>query len=151
MDLQLAGRTVFISGSTQGIGFAIASLCAHEGATVIINGRHEEGVETAVARLREQNPAASVRGIAADFADAGEVDELLDRLGDVDVLINNVGLFDVATFTEIDDAEWTRYFEINLMSAVRLSRRLLPQMLENGWGRIIFIGTESAEIGRAHI
>ncbi len=144
MDLQLAGRTVFISGSTQGIGFAIASLCAHEGATVIINGRHEEGVETAVARLREQNPAASVRGIAADFADAGQVAELLDRLGDVDVLINNVGLFDVATFTEIDDAEWTRYFEINLMGAVRLSRRLLPQMLENGWGRIIFIGTESA-------
>ncbi|WP_152347409.1 SDR family NAD(P)-dependent oxidoreductase [Brevibacterium sp. CFH 10365] len=144
MDLQLTDTTVFISGSTQGIGFAIASLCAHEGATVIINGRHEEGVETAVARLREQNPAASVRGIAADFADAGQVDELLDRLGVVDVLINNVGLFDVTTFTEIDDGEWTRYFEINLMSAVRLSRRLLPQMLENGWGRIIFIGTESA-------
>ncbi|WP_166822787.1 SDR family NAD(P)-dependent oxidoreductase [Brevibacterium limosum] len=144
MDLQLAGRTVFIPGSTQGIGFAIASLCAHEGATVILNGRNKDGVHAAVARLRDDDPTASVRGIAADFADAGKVDELLDRLGDVDVLINNVGLFDVATFTEIDDAEWTRYFEINLMSAVRLSRRLLPQMLENGWGRIIFIGTESA-------
>lgn len=144
MDLQLAGRTVFISGSTQGIGFAIASLCAHEGATVILNGRSKEGVDAAVARLRDDDPAASVKGISADFADAGQVDELLDRLGEVDVLINNVGLFDVATFTEIDDAEWTRYFEINLMSAVRLSRRLLPPMLENGWGRIIFIGTESA-------
>lgn len=144
MDLQLAGRTVFISGSTQGIGFAIASLCAHEGATVILNGRSKDGVDAAVARLRDDDPAASVRGIAADFADAGQVDELLDRLGEVDVLINNVGLFDVTTFTEIDGAEWTRYFEINLMSAVRLSRRLLPQMLENGWGRIIFIGTESA-------
>lgn len=144
MDLQLADKTVFISGSTKGIGFAIAALCTHEGATVIINGRHEEGVEAAVARLRELNPAASARGITADFADVGQVDELLDRLGHVDVLINNVGLFDVATFTEIDDAEWLRYLEINLMSAVRLSRRLLPQMLESGWGRIVFIGTESA-------
>lgn len=144
MDLQLAGKTVFISGSTQGIGFAIAALCAHEGATVIINGRHEEGVEAAVARLCEQNPAASARGIVADFADVGQVDELIDRLGHVDVLINNVGFFDVATFTEIDDAEWLRYFEVNLMAAVRLSRRLLPRMLENEWGRIVFIGTESA-------
>ncbi|MCS4593319.1 SDR family oxidoreductase [Brevibacterium sediminis] len=144
MDLQLAGRTVFVSGSTQGIGFAIAALCANEGATVIINGRHEKGVDAALARLREQNPTASARGIAADFAVVGQVDDLLDRLGHVDVLINNVGLFDVAVFTEIDDAEWLRYFEVNLMGAVRLSRRLLPQMVENGWGRIVFIGTESA-------
>lgn len=144
MDLQLAGKTVFISGSTQGIGFAIAALCAHEGATVIINGRHEVGVEAAVARLHEQNPTASARGIAADFADVEQVEDLLDRLGRVDVLINNVGLFDVSTFTEIDDAEWLRYFEINLMGAVRLSRRVLPRMLESGWGRIVFIGTESA-------
>ncbi|SDS25682.1 NAD(P)-dependent dehydrogenase, short-chain alcohol dehydrogenase family [Brevibacterium siliguriense] len=144
MDLQLAGKTVFISGSTKGIGLAIAALCAHEGATVIINGRRKEGVDAAVARLREQNPAASARGIAADFGDVGQVDGLLDCLGDVDVLINNVGLFDVAAFTEIGDAEWTRYLEINLMGAVRLSRTLLPQMLENGWGRIVFIGTESA-------
>ncbi|AZU01550.1 SDR family NAD(P)-dependent oxidoreductase [Brevibacterium linens] len=144
MDLQLAGKTAFISGSTQGIGYAIASLCAHEGATVIINGRNEDSVDAAVARLQDDNPAASARGIAADFADPGQVDELLDRLGDVDILINNVGLFDVATFAEIDDAEWTRCFEINLMGAVRLSRRLLPRMLADGWGRIIFIGTESA-------
>ncbi|MGC2941910.1 MULTISPECIES: SDR family NAD(P)-dependent oxidoreductase [unclassified Brevibacterium] len=144
MDLQLAGKTVFISGSTKGIGFAIAALCAYEGATVILNGRDEEGVDAAVARLCADNPNASARGIAADFADAGQFDELLDRLGDVDVLINNVGQFEVAAFTEINDAEWTRYFEINLMGAVRLSRRLLPRMLEDGWGRIIFIGTESA-------
>ncbi|HJA61420.1 MULTISPECIES: SDR family oxidoreductase [unclassified Brevibacterium] len=144
MDLRLAGKTIFISGSTQGIGYAIASLCAHEGATVILNGRHEDGVEAALARLRESDPAASVRGIAADFADARQVDELLGGLGEVDILINNVGLFDVAPFAEIDDAEWSRYFEVNLMSAVRLSRRLLPGMLEKGWGRVVFIGTESA-------
>lgn len=144
MDLQLAGKTVFISGSTQGIGYAIATLCSYEGATVIINGRNEDSVNAAVARLRDDNPAASARGIVADFGVVGQVDELLDRLGDVDILINNVGLFDVATFAEIDDAEWTRCFEINLMGAVRLSRRLLPRMLADGWGRIIFIGTESA-------
>lgn len=144
MDLQLAGTTIFISGSTQGIGYAIASLCAHEGATVILNGRHDEGVDAAVARLRESEPAASAKGIAADFSDAAQVDELLERLGEVDVLINNVGLFDVAPFAEVDDAQWSRYFEVNLMSAVRLSRRLLPGMLERGWGRILFVGSESA-------
>lgn len=144
MDLQLTGTKVFVSGSTQGIGYAIAEMCLAEGATVIVNGRREQGVAAAVERLRAAVPHGTVSGIAADLADADQAESLLDELGEVDVLVNNVGTFDVARFTEFEDAEWARYFEVNVMSGVRLSRRLLPPMLDKGWGRIIFIGTESA-------
>lgn len=144
MDLELTGKTVFISGSTQGIGLSIASLCAAEGAAVIINGRTQQSVEKAVSRLLEERPGSDVRGTAVDFAESEQVDSLLEDLGAVDVLVNNVGLFEVRPFTEITDEDWSRYLEINLLSAVRLSRRLLPAMLERGWGRIIFTGTESA-------
>lgn len=144
MDLELADKTVFISGSTQGIGFAVAAACAAEGAAVVLNGRSDGGVADAVARLRAEMPDAEVSGIAADLSDAAEVSALLEGLGDVDVLVNNTGVFDVVAFEQIDDAEWTRYFETNVMSAVRLSRALLPAMLAKGWGRIVFIGTESA-------
>lgn len=144
MNLELADKKVFISGSTQGIGFAVAAACAAEGAAVVLNGRSERGVEDAVARLRASTPDAAVSGIAADLSDAGAVSDLLGALGEVDVLVNNTGVFDVVAFEEIDDAEWTRYFETNVMSAVRLSRALLPAMLAKGWGRVILIGTESA-------
>ncbi|WP_334151442.1 SDR family NAD(P)-dependent oxidoreductase [Microbacterium sp.] len=144
MDLELADKKVFISGSTQGIGFAVAAACAAEGAAVVLNGRSERGVADAVARLRTEVPDAEVSGIAADVSDPAEVSALLEALGDVDVLVNNTGVFDVVAFEEIDDAEWTRYFETNVMSAVRLSRALLPAMLAKDWGRIVFIGTESA-------
>ncbi|KJL30072.1 SDR family NAD(P)-dependent oxidoreductase [Microbacterium oxydans] len=144
MNLELADKKVFISGSTQGIGFAVAALCAAEGAAVVLNGRTQHGVADAVGRLRAEVPDAEVSGIAADLSDAAEVSALLETLGEVDVLVNNTGVFDVVAFEEIGDAEWTRYFETNVMGAVRLSRALLPAMLENDWGRIVFIGTESA-------
>jgi NAD(P)-dependent dehydrogenase (short-subunit alcohol dehydrogenase family) len=142
MDLQFAGKRVFVSGSTQGIGYAIAAAFASEGAEVVLNGRSD--VDTAVERLRSAHPTASVSGIAADFADPRAVHGLIDTLGQVDVVVNNVGVFDLADITELPDSEWTRSFEINVMSGVRLSRALLPGMLEAGWGRIVFIGTESA-------
>ncbi len=144
MDLELADKRVFVSGSTQGIGYAVAEACLAEGASVVINGRSEHRVAEAVERLRVTAPGGTVSGIAADLADPRQTQSLLDSLGEVDVLINNVGLFDVARFAEIPDEDWSRYFEINVMSSVRLSRHLLEPMLERGWGRIIFIGTESA-------
>ncbi|KRC61837.1 oxidoreductase [Agromyces sp. Root81] len=144
MDLKLDQKKVFVSGSTQGIGYAVAEACLAEGASVVVNGRAEQRVAEAVEQLRATAPGGDVSGIAADFTDPVQVQALLESLEDVDVLVNNVGLFDVAPFTDIEDDDWLRYFEINVMSSVRLSRHLLGAMLEKGWGRIIFIGTESA-------
>ncbi|MCK0117199.1 SDR family oxidoreductase [Isoptericola sp. S6320L] len=143
MDLELVGKRAFVSGSTQGIGFAIAEALLQEGAAVVVNGRDEHRVRTAVDRLTESVPEADVTGIAADFADPEQVRALLTRLGAVDVLVNNVGVFDVKDFLEIADEEWQHYFDVNVMSAVRLSRHALGHMLGNGWGRIIFVASES--------
>lgn len=143
MDLQLRSKTAFISGSTQGIGFAIARQLLAEGANVIINGRTQEKIDLALGRLREEIPAAVVSGIAADFTNADEVDRLLQALPDVDILVNNVGIFDLRPFFDTQDSDWTRFFEMNVMSGVRLSRALLPKMLERKWGRVIFISSES--------
>lgn len=135
---------VFVSGSTQGIGFASARACAVDGAEVILNGRRENSVAAAVERLRIDVPGAEVSGITADLTNEGETTELLDRLGEVDVLVSNAGVFDVGTFDEITDEEWNRHFELNVMAGVRLARRLLPGMLQRNRGRVIVIGTESA-------
>ncbi|OUE32027.1 3-oxoacyl-[acyl-carrier-protein] reductase FabG [Clavibacter michiganensis] len=143
MDMRLRGRTAFVSGSTQGIGYAIASSLAAEGVRVTVNGRDAARVEAAVARLHAEHPGTDHRGLAADLADPAEVGRLLDDLGEVDVLVANVGLFGLADFVAVDDAEWMRYLDVNLMSGVRLSRRLLPGMLARGWGRIVFVGSES--------
>ncbi|WXH17779.1 SDR family oxidoreductase [Microbacterium sp. LTA6] len=143
MDLKLSGQRAFVSGSTQGIGFAIARALLDEGASVVINGRSEEKVQSAVQRLAAQVPGADVEGIVADFEDPAEVGHLLESLGDVDVLVNNVGLFEVAPFSDIADDEWQRYFAVNVMSGVRLSRHVLGGMLDRGRGRVIFIGSES--------
>jgi NAD(P)-dependent dehydrogenase (short-subunit alcohol dehydrogenase family) len=143
VDLGLAGKRAFVSGSTQGIGFAIAAALLREGAEVVVNGRDADRVQGAVDRLRGVVPGAEVAGIAADFADAAEVEDLLDLLGDVDVLVNNVGVFEVAPFDRITDADWQRYLDVNLMSGVRLARRLLGPMLARGWGRVLFIASES--------
>ncbi len=143
MDLQLRGKTAFVSGSTQGIGYAVASALAAEGVRVIVNGRGEDSVAAAVAELRSVHPGAEHSGLAADFGDTTQVDALLERLGAVDILVNNVGVFGLAPFADIADDEWARYLEVNLMSGVRLSRHLLPGMLERGSGRIVFVGSES--------
>ncbi|MBU4213577.1 MAG: SDR family oxidoreductase [Actinobacteria bacterium] len=143
MDLQLSGKSAFVSGSTQGIGYAIARALLGEGANVVINGRDEGRLHAAVDSLRADVPGAAVSGLAADLGDPDQVRHLLAGLGDVDILINNVGLFEVTPFADISDDDWQRYFDINVMSGVRLSRHVLPRMLARGWGRIVFIGSES--------
>jgi NAD(P)-dependent dehydrogenase (short-subunit alcohol dehydrogenase family) len=135
MDLRLSGRRAFISGSTRGIGHAAARALAAEGADVVLHGRTSAGVHDAVSRLREEGHGVEVSGVAGDVGDDAQVARLLDEVGDVDVLVNNVGVFEVAPFTEVSDEDWRRVLDVNLMSAVRLSRQLLPAMLERGWGR----------------
>ncbi|WP_203135286.1 SDR family NAD(P)-dependent oxidoreductase [Microbacterium sp. JZ31] len=143
MDLKLHGKRAFISGSTQGIGFAIAEALLREGASVVINGRDPQRVQSAVSALEAGAPGSDVSGIAADFEDPEQIAHLLQELGDVDILVNNVGVFEVADFEDISDAEWRRYFDVNLMSGVRLSRHVLGGMRERGWGRIVFVSSES--------
>jgi NAD(P)-dependent dehydrogenase (short-subunit alcohol dehydrogenase family) len=143
MDLQLATKRAFISGSTQGIGYAIARALLREGAEVVINGRDADRVEESVQSLRREVAGAVVSGIAADFSDADDVQRLIGSIGRVEILVNNVGLFDVAAFADVTDAEWARYLDVNVMSGVRFSRALLPSMLADGWGRILFISSES--------
>lgn len=143
MDLRLTGKRAFVSGSTQGIGFAVARALLDEGAAVVVNGRSADRADAAVRRLRDEVPGADVSAVVADFADAAQVRRLLDDLGEVDVLVNNVGVFELAPFEQITDADWQRYFEVNVMSGVRLSRHLLGGMLARGWGRVIFVSSES--------
>lgn len=143
MDARLSGTSAFVSGSTQGIGYAIARSLLREGVSVVINGRDAERVQSAVEHLEAEVPGAPVSGIAADFHDAGQVELLCEALHGIDILVNNVGLFEVRAFEDIPDDEWSRYFEVNVMSGVRLSRTVLPRMLERGWGRIVFVGSES--------
>lgn len=143
MNLELTSKKAFISGSTQGIGFAIAQQLLEEGAEVIINGRQKEKTGNAVSELQKQFPNAIISGIVADFSDKNQVDELLKQLCDIDILINNVGIFELKDFENISDEDWYNIFEINVMSAVKLSRHLLPKMQEKNWGRIIFISSES--------
>jgi NAD(P)-dependent dehydrogenase (short-subunit alcohol dehydrogenase family) len=138
MDLQLGGKTALVSGSTKGIGVAIARLLAAEGAKVILNGRSE----AAVAEARRQVPGAD--GFAADLATAAGCAAIARRHPEVDILVNNLGIFERKAFEDIDDAEWQRYFDINVMSGVRLSRAYLPGMKRRGWGRVVFVSSESA-------
>ena len=144
MNLQLKDKTAFISGSTAGIGFAIAKKLLEEEATVVINGRSQEGVDKAVKELKGLTGKSNVSGIAADFAKAAEVNHILAQLPEVDILVNNAGIFEPRPFAEIPDEDWFRFFEINVMSGVRLSRHYFPAMLKRNWGRIIFISSESA-------
>ena len=143
MDLKLEGKRAFISGATQGIGFAIAQQLLAEEAEVIINGREEAKINAAVAALQKQFPNAIVSGIVADFSAKAQVEALLSQLSDIDILINNVGIFDLKDFAKTSDDDWYHMFEVNVMSSVRLSRALLPKMLSKNRGRIIFISSES--------
>ena len=146
MELNLGGKTAFISGSTAGIGFAVARSLMNEGVEVIINGRTQQGLDHAVNRLMEASPKARVRGIAADFSDPSSVNSLISALPALDILINNVGIYTAQSFFESPDEDWLRQFEVNVMSGVRLSRALMPAMLENNWGRIIFVSSECASL-----
>lgn len=146
MDLKLKDKRVFISGSTSGIGFATAKLFANEGASVILNGRTEASVSKAVETIKTEIPGAKVTGTAADFSNKEPVRKLISQLHPVDILINNVGVFTVQSFYETPDEDWFRMFEINVMSGVRLSRALLPEMLRKKWGRIIFVSSECAQL-----
>jgi NAD(P)-dependent dehydrogenase (short-subunit alcohol dehydrogenase family) len=144
MDLKLAGKTALVTGSTAGIGFAIARLLAREGAQVYVNGRTQARVDAAIATIRSDVPGAKVEGIAADFSSSAGAEAVIQKLPPVDVLVNNVGIFEVKPFAEISDSDWFRFFEVNVMSGVRLSRHYLSGMLKKNWGRIIFISSESA-------
>jgi len=144
MDLKLARKTALVTGSTAGIGFAIARMLAREGAHVCVNGRTQPRVDAAIASIQSDVPAATLDGIAADFSRAAAAESIIAKLPAVDILVNNVGIFDVKPFPEIPDDEWYRFFEVNVMSGVRLSRHYLKPMLQKNWGRIIFISSESA-------
>jgi NAD(P)-dependent dehydrogenase (short-subunit alcohol dehydrogenase family) len=144
MDLKLNDKTAFVSGSTQGIGYAIARQLLAEGATVIINGRTMERIEQAVLKLKTEIPGAQVTGLAADFANKEDVSNLINNLPDIDILVNNAGIFEPKPFLEIEDEEWIRFFTVNVLSGVQLSRAVFPKMLSKNWGRIIFISSESA-------
>ena len=144
MDLKLKDKIAFISGSTAGIGFAIAKRLLDEGARVIINGRTKETVDKSVQELKTSVPGSGISGIPADFSKVEEVNQLLKDLPEVDILINNAGIFEPLPFAEIPDEDWFRLFEVNVMSGIRLSRQYFPMMLKKNWGRVIFISSESA-------
>jgi NAD(P)-dependent dehydrogenase (short-subunit alcohol dehydrogenase family) len=143
MNLHLEGKTALVTASTAGIGFAIAKALAAEGTEVILNGRTRERVEQARQRIASEVPQARTNGIAADLSTAEGVQLVTGRFESVDILVNNLGIFDVKPFEDIEDAEWFTFFETNVMSGVRLSRHYLPRMKKNNWGRIIFISSES--------
>jgi NAD(P)-dependent dehydrogenase (short-subunit alcohol dehydrogenase family) len=142
MDLKLHGKRALVTGSTAGIGFAIANGLAREGAEVIVNGRYEKRLAEALERISSEG-GSRVVGIAADLGSAEGVARLAEQAGRVDILVNNVGIFEPVPFLEIDDRAWLHIFEVNVMSGARLSRALLPSMVERGFGRIIFISSES--------
>ena len=144
MDLQLRDKLALVSGSTAGIGFAIAKALAGEGARVIVNGRTEARVAEAIAALTAAHASARLEPLAADLGTANGVEQALARFADLDILVNNLGIFEPRPFEEIKDGEWRTMIEVNFMSGVRLSRHHLPRMKARGWGRIIFIASESA-------
>jgi NAD(P)-dependent dehydrogenase (short-subunit alcohol dehydrogenase family) len=144
MDLQLEGKTALVTGSTAGIGFAIAEGLAREGASVIVNGRTEKRVEEAVRKLKTTVSKGKIWGLAANLGEANGVEIAAKSFPEVDILVNNLGIFEPKPFEEIPDEDWFRFFEVNVMSGVRLSRQYLPAMKRKNWGRILFISSESA-------
>ena len=138
MDLGLRNKRALVTGSTAGIGFAIAKLLAREGAFVYVNGRTEERVNRAVSEIE-----GKVDGVAADLTTKEGSEKLFARVKDLDIVVNNLGIFEATPFLEIEDSEWIRFFEANVLSGVRVTRNYLPTMLEKKWGRVIFISSES--------
>jgi NAD(P)-dependent dehydrogenase (short-subunit alcohol dehydrogenase family) len=144
MNLQLDGRTALVTGSTAGIGFATARLLTAESASVVINGRSQERVDAAVREIRKLHPGANVSGVATDLSNAAGCAKLIQAVAEVDILVNNLGIFEPKPFEKITDEDWLRFFETNVMSGVRLSRHYLSGMRAKNWGRIIFVSSESA-------
>ena len=144
MDLQLKGKRAIVSGSTAGIGYAIAVALAREGAAVVVNGRTAARVDAAVTRIRSEYAGAAVEGVACDLGTRVGADQLFGAVRDTDIVVNNLGIFEPKAFADITDEDWLRFFEVNVLSGVRLSRHYLPGMVERNWGRIVFISSESA-------
>lgn len=142
MDLELKGKLALVSGSTAGIGLAIATTLAREGACVIVNGRHKSSVDDAVAALKSST-GGQVEGFAGDLSDAACAQQLVRDHPGIQILVNNLGIFEPKAFEDIPDADWLRFFEVNVLSGVRLTRLVLPAMRRANWGRIIFISSES--------
>ncbi|GHF18890.1 dehydrogenase [Streptomyces spiralis] len=146
MQIDLSGRTALVTGSTQGIGLAIATGLARAGARVVVNGRGEERVADGVRTVRADSGSDDVTGAVGDLAAEQGSAAVLKAVPTVDILVNNLGIFGTAAALEIDDAEWRRYFEVNVLSAVRLIRAYLPGMKERGWGRILNLASDSAVV-----
>ena len=146
MDLQLKGKLALVSGSTAGIGYAIAHTLAREGAAVIVNGRTQAAVDEAVARIRAetQGTQGTVHGHAGDLSRADAAEDAVRRFPGIGILVNNLGIFEPKAFEDIPDEDWQRFFDVNVLSGVRLSRLVLPDMKRANWGRIVFISSESA-------
>lgn len=144
MKIDLTDKTALVTGSTAGIGLAIAKALARSGAKVVVNGRTQATVDKGIAAVHEACNAAAVSGVAADVATASGCNTIVETIPAVDILINNAGIFEPKPFFDIPDTDWTRFFETNVMSGVRLSRAYLSGMIERNWGRIIFISSESA-------
>jgi len=144
MNLELIGKTALISGSTKGIGFAIASQLAAEGAHVIVNGRTDNAVHSALQQIRKTVPEAKVEGFAGDLATPAATEALVQRFPAVDILVNNLGIYEPKPFETISDEDWRHVFEVNVLSGVRLSRAYVTGMKQRNWGRIVFISSESA-------
>jgi len=142
VDLKLTGKQALVSGSTAGIGFSIAESLAREGTHVIINGRSRDSVESALARLRNKFNCI-LFGFAGDLSTVDAANEVAREYPDVEILVNNLGIYEPRPFEDISDDDWRRLFEVNVLSGVRLARLFLPAMKHHGWGRIIFISSES--------
>lgn len=143
MKIDLSGKTAIVTGSTGGIGLAIARGLAGTGASVVVNGRSQAKADAAAASITKAVPGAKVRGVAADVSTAAGCAALVQAVPSTDILINNAGIFEPKDFFEITDEDWTRFFETNVMSGVRLSRAYMQGMLQRNWGRIVFISSES--------
>lgn len=145
MDLGLKGKTAVVSGSTAGIGFAIAATLAGEGAKVVVNGRTKARVTGAIEQISRRFKNAEVIGVPADLGTSDGVQAFIRQVPGADILVNNLGIFEVKPFAEISDADWLRFFEVNVLSGVRLTRHYLPGMMKRNWGRVIFISSESGQ------
>lgn len=144
MDLNITGKRALVTGATKGIGYATALGLLNEGCHVLVNGRSESSVASAVARLRAAVPNGAVAGIAADLGTSQGCEKVIRELPEIDILVNNLGIFEPKPFFATPDEDWFRFFEVNVMSGVRLARAYLPGMLARNWGRVVFVSSESA-------